>query len=268
MFSIIFTDIDGTLLTDERKISPDTIDALKKASDSGIIIALSSGRYLASLDRIASELPFPVMKIAVNGALIEYGGEFLQDIRISEEAYRKGAEYLKGKCSSLISFASRGYAIDAGDSWFGLQRDMMGTEGVRMDLRDPHEVTKALGERPCKLLAKDNDEGKLAALKTELTKLLEGDADIVSSGPVCLEILPHGVDKGKAISLVSHKLSIPLSEMIAFGDWDNDIGMLSTVGTGVCMSNGSDGARKAADFITLSNNDDGIAYALRKLAVI
>ena len=68
--------------------------------------------------------------------------------------------------------------------------------------------------------------------------------------------------------MVSHKLSIPLSEMIAFGDWDNDIGMLSTVGTGVCMSNGSDGARKAADFITLSNNDDGIAYALRKLAVI
>ena len=149
MFSIIFTDIDGTLLTDDRKISPDTIDALKKASDSGIIIALSSGRYLASLDRIASELPFPVMKIAVNGALIEYGGEFLQDIRISEKAYRTGTEYLKGRCASLISFASRGYAIDADDSWFGLQRDMMGTEGVRMDLRDPREVTKALGERPC-----------------------------------------------------------------------------------------------------------------------
>ena len=120
MFSIIFTDIDGTLLTDDRKISPDTIDALKKASDSGIIIALSSGRYLASLDRIASELPFPVMKIAVNGALIEYGGEFLQDIRISEKAYRTGTEYLKGRCASLISFASRGYAIDADDSWFGL----------------------------------------------------------------------------------------------------------------------------------------------------
>ena len=95
--------------------------------------------------------PTTVMKIAVNGALIEYGGEFLQDIRISEKAYRTGTEYLKGRCASLISFASRGYAIDADDSWFGLQRDMMETEGVRMDLRDPREVTKALGERPCKL---------------------------------------------------------------------------------------------------------------------
>ena len=55
--------------------------------------------------------------------------------------------------------------------------------------------------------------------------------------------------------------------MIAFGDWDNDIGMLRTAGMGVCMANGSEGAKRAANMITASNNDDGIDKALRKLGI-
>ena len=98
--------------------------------------------------------------------------------------------------------------------------------------------------------------------------MLGDEADVVSSSTMTLEVLPHGVNKGKAIAAISEKLSIPLSDMVAFGDWDNDIGMLRTAGTGICMANGSEAAKAAADFVTLSNNEDGIAYALEKLGII
>ena len=102
--------------------------------EKGIIIGLSSGRYLASLFNIERMLPCKVMKIAVNGALIEYNGSFLQDIRISDKAYRMCASFLRGRCSSLMGFTSRRYAIDADDEWFAIQAAMMKQEGVRMDI--------------------------------------------------------------------------------------------------------------------------------------
>ena len=74
MASIIFTDIDGTLLHDDLTLGSRTFEALRKADEKGIIIGLSSGRYLASLFNIERMLPCKVMKIAVNGALIEYNG--------------------------------------------------------------------------------------------------------------------------------------------------------------------------------------------------
>ena len=268
MASIIFTDIDGTLLHDDLTLGSRTFEALRKADEKGIIIGLSSGRYLASLFNIERMLPCKVMKIAVNGALIEYNGSFLQDIRISDKAYRMCASFLRGRCSSLMGFTSRRYAIDADDEWFAIQAAMMKQEGVRMDITDPDAIEMAIGERPCQLLAKDRDAEKLVRFGKELKEMLGDEADVVSSSTMTLEVLPHGVNKGKAIAAISEKLSIPLSDMVAFGDWDNDIGMLRTAGTGICMANGSEEAKAAADFVTLSNNEDGIAYALEKLGII
>lgn len=261
---MLFSDVDGTLLHDDLTIGEDTITALSRASEMGVRIAIASGRYLKSLDMLERKLGLPIMKIGINGALIIDGDKVLSDIRISRKAYEKAMEFIKGKAPSVIAFAPHSYAIDALDDWFELQTRMLSDEGVRMDLRDGENVEKALGEWPSKILIKDSSPENTARNKEELRKIIGDDAVIMSSGERNIEVLPVGTDKGNALSIVSEALSVPLSDMIAFGDWDNDEGMLRRAGIGVAMANGSERAKAAADFITRSNNEDGIAYALSR----
>ena len=230
----------------------------------GVRIAIASGRYLKSLDMLEEKIGLPLLKIAINGALIVDGEDVLLDNRITPEAYKAATEYIKGKAPSVIAFAPHSYAIDADEEWFSLQSRMLSDEGVLMDLRDGGKVEKALGEWPSKILIKDSSIERTAENREALSAIIGDGATILSSGPRNIEILPKDTDKGNALRVISGKLSIPLSEMIAFGDWDNDAGMLGTAGIGCAMENGSEKAKRAASFITRSNNDDGIAYALEK----
>ena len=222
---------------------------------------------MKSLDAIERMTGLKMMKIAFNGALIEHNGKLIRDVRLSREAFIKAIEFLKGKASALIAFTPDSYAIMADDFWLEEQDRILGEPGIAMDLSDYDEVAIAVGSVPCKLLAKDNDTAKIRKLRDELIDILGNEAEVFSSYPNNIEIIPKNIDKGTALEAVSELLSIPLSEMIAFGDWDNDIGMLRTAGMGVCMANGSEGAKRAANMITASNNDDGIDKALRKLGI-
>lgn len=267
MYSIIFTDIDGTLLHDDLTIGKDTISALSRATEKGIITALCSGRYMKSLDRIENMTGLKMMKIAFNGALVEHKGRLIRDIRISKKAFEKAVGFLKGKTEAIIAFTPSSYAIMADSFWVNEQYRILGEYGIEMDLSDHEKVCEVAGDAPCKLLAKDNDHSKIARLKTELGNLLEGEAEVFSSFPNNIEIIPAGIDKGSALEAVSELLSIPLSQMIAFGDWDNDAPMLRAAGMGICMANGSPYAKESADMITASNNEDGIDKALHKLGI-
>lgn len=222
---------------------------------------------MKSLDAIERMTGLKMMKIAFNGALIEHNGKLIRDVRLSREAFIKAIEFLKGKASALIAFTPDSYAIMADDFWLEEQDRILGEPGIAMDLSDYDEVAIAAGSVPCKLLAKDNDTAKIRKLRDELINILGNEAEVFSSYPNNIEIIPKNIDKGTALEAVSELLSIPLSDMIAFGDWDNDIGMLRTAGMGVCMANGSEGAKRAANMITASNNDDGIDKALRKLGI-
>ncbi len=230
----------------------------------GVIITIASGRYLKSLDILEKKLGITVVKLAINGALIEVDGRIIHDERISKDAYEKTMGYIRGKVPSIIVFAPRSYAIEADDDWFTLQWRVLSERGERMDVRDYAKVTERLGERPSKILIKDNDKNRVRKNREALRALLGDEATIISSGEKNIEILPKGTDKSRGLMILTDKLSIPISETIAFGDWDNDAGMLQSAGIGVAMANGSEKAKAAADFITLSNNEDGIAYALDK----
>ena len=267
MLKALFTDIDGTLFTSELTISEKTRKAIRKAHDMGVLIVLSSGRYITGMRRAQEQLDLPVIYAAINGALIKDGDEYIRENMIDKDAYRQAAAFLKGKASSLIAFTENRFAIDADDEWYFRQNRICGDTGVRMDISDPDEVERKTGERPYKILLKDNDRDKINRLLHELDEMLEGRAKVLSSGWNNIEILPYGNDKKDAVRIIADRYSIKRDEIIAFGDWDNDIGMLRTAGMGVCMANGSEGAKRAANMITASNNDDGIDKALRKLGI-
>ena len=269
MYKILFTDIDGTLLKDDLTVGGKTVEALGRAREKGLIIAIASGRYLASLDKFEARLGFPVLKIGLNGGAIEdESGKRLYEERISPETAAKTASFLYGKAGNIMAFSSRAYAIDCDDSWYEKQAEVMRAWGVRMDIRDIGKVTEALGEAPFKVLAKDRDFKLIDGLIPLVREEVGGEANVVSSGRGIIEVLPYGMDKREGIKRTGEILGIAPEEMIAFGDWDNDIGMLGYAGLGVVMANGSAGAKAVAAMETLSNNDDGIAYALEKLGLV
>lgn len=268
MFQAIFTDIDGTLFHSDLTIGEKTKEALRKAYSKGIRIVLSSGRYIPGIERAREQLDIPVIYAAINGALIKSGDEYLREMYICKEAYGAAAAFLKGKASSLIAFCESSYAIDADDSWYALQCRICGDMGVRMDISDPDEVEKGTGERPYKILVKDNDREKLRRLMPQVMKIVGDRATVISSGTNNFEVLPYGIDKSDAVSVITNKLGIKREDTIAFGDWDNDAGMIHAAGLGIAMGNGSENAKNASSFVTLSNDEDGIAYALEKFSII
>ncbi len=268
MYRAIFTDIDGTLFRQDLTIGEKTKTAIRKAHSKGIAIVLTSGRYITGMIRAQEQLDVPVIYAAINGALIKSGETYLREKRIEKAAYMKAAEHLKGKVSSLIAFCETRFAIDSDDEWYNLQTKICGDEGVRMDITDPDEVLRRTGEKPYKILVKDNDRRKIEKLMEELKEMLGKSAKVISSSWNNFEILPWGIDKTDALDIVSKHLGIDISQTMAFGDWDNDAGMIAKAGLGIAMANGSEEAKKAAAFITLSNDEDGIAHALERFSVI
>ena len=134
-----------------------------------------------------------------------------------------------------------------------------------MDLSSYDEVSNALGEEIYKLLLKDDSIENCTKIKNELRSIMGDRAEIIASYPYNFEILPKGTDKANAVLILEKELGIPREEMIAFGDWDNDAGMLSLVGAGCAMANGSNVAKAASKYVTRDNNSDGIYYALHDI---
>ena len=87
---------------------------------------------------------------------------------------------------------------------------------------------------------------------------------VFRSEPYFLELVPKGIDKARSLSVLLEKLGMTKDEMIAVGDGFNDLSMLQYAGLGVAMANAQEVVKENADFITLSNEEDGVAYAAEK----
>lgn len=105
----------------------------------------------------------------------------------------------------------------------------------------------------------------ISKLNTDLAGHFNEDIDVTTSKPYFLEFMAQGVSKGNAVTDLSKKLDIALSEVVAFGDSSNDISMLQVVGHAVAMGNANDQVKAVANEITLSNSDNGIPHTLRQI---
>ena len=105
---------------------------------------------------------------------------------------------------------------------------------------------------------------RMAELEPQLREHLAGKADVFRSEPFFLEIMPYHTDKAVSIGELIKKLGIKREKTIACGDGYNDVSMIKYAGLGVAMENACDAAKEAADFITLSNENDGVANVIER----
>lgn len=264
---IFFSDLDGTLLNDEKKITPATRELLEKWSLAGHKLVLCSGRPLHSVKSVKEELSlnYPGMY------LIGYNGGNIWDCEKEEMIYRKNItledvdyiDRLAKKCGIHCHTYTDDFIISPNAS---TELDYY-CRVITMPCKISSPLTAALSEAPCKCIAVElSDSAKLEAFRQALLPYAEGKLQLVYSSPFYLEIFSHSAGKGEAVKALCSLLKLPLTHTVAAGDQANDISMLKTVHTGIAMINGTEEVHNAADIITsFDNNHDGLVPILKNL---
>ncbi|WP_071130288.1 Cof-type HAD-IIB family hydrolase [Enterococcus timonensis] len=264
MIKLLALDLDGTLLNDEKKISVANKNALKKAQELGIKVVITTGRPLVAIQPFVEMLELRGPKeyaITFNGGLVQQikTGKILAKTVLDVKKIPQVAEVF---------------------SQMNLPLSVVSEEKVFEFKTSSHEsIYKSLNPRliyqnttPEKL-PEDRIYNKMVSavsatiLDQQLPRLpesLKSQFEIMKSRDCLLEILPKGVEKGRALAILGEQLNIQLSEMMSFGDEENDLSMIKACGIGVVMENGNPEVKKQADFITKSNQEDGVAFAIEK----
>ena len=278
MIKAIILDIDGTLTNDRKEITPRTREALLKAQDGGVLLALASGRPDMGLVKWAKELHMNEhhgLFLCYNGAKVMdcQTGEVLFSKSLTKEEAKDVLEHLKQ--FEVTPIIARGEYMHTTDV-YGCTFDYKGSplNIVEYESRGnnyllcEHEDLAAWVDFPVeKILTaaapaylRENHEAMAAPFRDRLSCMFTAD--------YYFEYTAKGVNKATAMEVAFGKLGISRDEMIAFGDAENDLTMLEYAGTGVAMANASEDVKAVADEITLDNNSDGIAAALEQHGIL
>ena len=262
-------DLDGTLLTDRKELTSRTRKALEKAIQKGVIVLVATGRPWMGVPEELQNLQGMRYALTSNGArVIDTGRNKVLFEHLLEPGPAKKALEICGKYDTLqeIYFDGQGYAQSEKMKYVERYHRNPSMWEYTRKTRIPVEDLYSLLEQENRGLDKvqalfaDMDERRRAW--EELS--MEEDLELVGSLGYNIEINARGVNKGTALVELGRMLGIKREEIMACGDGDNDTAMLREVGFGVAMGNAEEEIKQAADYVTLTNEDEGVAYAIEK----
>jgi Cof subfamily protein (haloacid dehalogenase superfamily) len=260
MIKLIVTDMDGSLLNDDKELSPDFEKVYQQLRDKGIYFAVASGRPSYSLVPQFSFFKHDIFFICDNGAFIDLGSEV-----IVINPFRKEA---------ILPL------IDDARITPGVNLILCGIETAYVesdDLEFMSEVSKYY-----KKIEHVNDLSKLdiSVLKVAMCDLKTWKANswpvwekyqsqmtVAGSGDIWVDFMPIGINKGAAIHLLQQKLGISPAETMAFGDYLNDVEMLQEAKYSYAMENAHPDVKKVAKFMAPTNNDHGVIRVINDLVL-
>lgn len=268
-------DIDGTLTNDAKEVTPRTREALRRAQDAGITVILASGRPAHGLKALAHELELD----RHHGLLVSFNGgrvvdaatdEVLFDTPMSAEDVHAVLHHMKG--FDVIPMVTHGRELLVNDCYDcmiehkGEPKNIIKYEARACDLlvREVGDLEAAITGPENKILTAGTDT-YLQEHWQEMAAPFTGRLSCVFTADFYFEYTARGIDKGSSLAGALPKRGIDASQVIAFGDGQNDLTMLKFAGVGVAMGNAIDEVKAAADMITGDNNHDGIADALEQL---
>lgn len=266
---LIITDLDGTLLgEDHQTISERNKQALKKAAERGITVALGSGRTYGVLKNVLKQTDAIDYVMMSNGAALMNNrtGEQTQIGEIPYTLWKPLYDVLK-KYKAVFEVYYEGYSYIERESRERFVNDWI-PQSFLEELTENMKVVDSLPEfldgKPLeKFDVIQTPEEYIEDLTRALFKRTE--FAVTSSLPGNMEINLKGVDKGEGTRGLCRLLGITPQEVMAFGDANNDLAMMQTVGYSYAMENASREIKEAARYMTASNTEDGVAKAIEKL---
>ena len=265
-YKLLVLDVDGTLLNDEREISKRTLAALRKVQQMGVRIVLASGRPTYGLMPLAKTLElgnYGGFVLSYNGCQIikAQNGEILFERRINPEMLPYLEKKARKNGFAIFTYHDDTLITDSPDNEYIKNEALLNN----LKIIKEDEFSTAIDFAPCKCMLVSDKEKALIGLEQHWEKRLAGTLDAFRSEPYFLEVVPCGVNKANTLGALLEHLGVTREEVIAVGDGVCDVTMLQLAGMGVAMGHSQDSVKVCADYVTASNEEDGVALAVEKL---
>lgn len=262
---MLVLDVDGTLLNDNKEISKRTLATLRKVQQMGVRIMLASGRPTYGLLPLAKQLELETY----NGYVMSYNGgqvirasdgEVIFERRINPELI----PYLEKKAQKngfgILTYNEDYIVTNMPDNQhIKAEAELNGMRVVYDEL-----FSIIIDFIPYKCMLVSDDEEALVGLENHWKRRLDGVLDVFRSEPFFLEVVGCHVNKANTLAAVMEMEGIKTDEIVVIGDGVADVTMLQLASMGIAMGNAPSSVKRCADYITLSNNEDGVAVAVEK----
>lgn len=265
MYKLLAIDIDGTLISFKRpNISDRVKDAVRKAKEMGTHVVLISGRNYKSMNRFLEYLNITEYGITTNGSVVvDLTNENILYETILDESVARGLiEIFETENITYTAFAGL-YAY--------AHRKHVENRTIQVLMREKDNVHIYEDIEELFANVKTNKYSVIGKKEDNLDKLIDvikenyGDKVAVEYGlKGHIDIYPKATNKGIALRKLAEKLQIPMDQVMAIGDSENDITMIEAAGLGIAMGNAFEHVKECADYITETMEEDGVAHAIEK----
>lgn len=269
-YKMVCIDMDGTLLNSKKKVTDETKRVLIEAKKRGVTVAISTGRIYNNAAFYSKYIGLDAPVIAANGAIIKsangeeiYKGiigyetsikvlEVLKKYKMTPNFHTHNSIYCGGPLEKffIYFFITRGIPADYKVNLYSIKKD----QWKKVLLDNQSEILK------CICVHRNKKVVQMA--KDELRKIK--GIEISSSNSFNIEVNAEGVCKGNGASILGKKMGIKKEEIICIGDNENDLSMIEYAGLGVAMGNAPQYIKNKANYVTASNNEDGVAKVIKK----
>lgn len=265
-YNMLVLDIDGTLVGSDKTISEKTREAIIKAQQRGKIVAIASGRSIAGIRKTASNISleqYGGYVIAYNGTTVVNckTGECIYNQMVSKELVKPVYEAAKRVNAGIVVYNDNTKEMISGN---GLNEYIkIDAEACNVTINEVSDFVKAINFPFNKFLLSGKPE-HMAEVEKIMAKEFGDRLNVFRSDPFYVELLPRYVDKGVAVEKLVKHLDIQREKVICIGDSYNDLPMLRFAGMGVAMGNAQQEVKEMADYVTASNDEDGIVNVIDK----
>lgn len=263
MYKLIAIDVDDTLLTDDLIVTDGTRNAMEAAIAAGVTVTLATGRMFASAQKIARQINLNVPIITYQGALVKtlLDGQVLYERNVPTDAALELHDYCVKHGLHLQLYVD--------DELYGTEDNDKIKAYSRLS-NIPYRIEPDFGKlitKPMNKMLVIDDPDRLDAIALELAPLLGDRMHITKSKAHYLEFMHKEGTKGHALQFMARHLGCTMDQTIAMGDAWNDREMIQAAGLGVAMGNSIEALKEIADYVTFTNNEEGVRHVIEKFVL-
>lgn len=263
-YEILVLDIDGTLTNSQKEVSPQTLEAILKAQERGHKVVLASGRPTPGILALASRLKLS----EYNGFILSFNGAKIINCKTNEIIYQKVMPrellpklYAAAIANSVGIISYENNSIIAGTDIDEYMEKEAKINGIPIKKVDDFPNYFTFDINKCLMTGPGTH---LEEVEQTMKNQFGDQLNIYRSEPYFLELMPKHIDKAYSLSKLLDYLGLSKDQMISCGDGYNDLTMIQYAGMGVAMANAQEIVKRAADYITLSNDEDGVAHVINE----
>lgn len=263
-YEVLVLDIDGTLTNSKKEITPKTLEAIIQAQEEGIKVVIASGRPTPGITKIAKTVKLD----EYGGYVLSFNGGKIINFKTGEVIYNETLP--KGMIPSIYEEAVENQvgiiSYEGDDAIAGNGIDEYNELEARINgigLREVEDFPNYVRFPVNKCLLTGKPE-HMAEVEQKMKDRFGNFLNIYRSEPFFVEVMPQNIDKAYSLGKLLKHLGLERSQMIACGDGFNDLSMIKYAGLGVAMANAQEAVKQAADYVTTSNDEDGVAKVIHK----